>query len=100
MFTDATNEEIEITMQQSWEAFFAYRKLPLKDRAFFMRSIAVELKNSEHSLIKTAMEETNLTEARLKNELTRTIFQLNSYADFCDGGQWLEVRIDTAIPDR
>ena len=30
----------------------------------------------------------------------RTIFQLNSYADACERGEWLEARIDTAIPDK
>ena len=30
----------------------------------------------------------------------RTIFQLNQYADACEKGDWLEARIDTAIPDK
>ena len=35
-----------------------------------------------------------------RNERARTIFQLTSYADACERGDWLEARIDTAIPDR
>src|ERR1700712_4964791 len=46
------------------------------------------------------MEETNLPEARLRGERARTIFQLNSYADACEKGEWLEARIDTAVPGK
>jgi 2,5-dioxopentanoate dehydrogenase len=47
-----------------------------------------------------AMSETHLPEARLRGERARTIFQLNSYAEACEKGDWLEARIDTAIPDK
>jgi 2,5-dioxopentanoate dehydrogenase len=100
MFTDATNKEIDIVLQQAWKAFFDYRKLSLKERARFMRCIADELKECGDLLVKTAMVETNLTEPRLKTELTRTVFQLNNYSDFCESGQWMDVRIDTAIAER
>jgi len=100
MFTDATKEEIDIIMQQAWEAFHQYRKLSLKIRAGFMHAIAIELENAGDALIKTAMAETNLPEARLRGERARTIFQLNSYAAACERGEWLEARIDTAIPDK
>lgn len=65
-----------------------------------MYAIADELEKAGDDLIKTCMEETNLTEARLKNEKVRTVFQLRSYADHCESGDWLDARIDTAIPDR
>jgi 2,5-dioxopentanoate dehydrogenase len=100
MFNDATNNEINEVMQQSWNAFHIYRKMSLKQRADFMREIAVELEACGDELIQTAMKETNLPEARLKNERARTIFQLKSYADACEKGEWLEARIDTAIPDK
>ena len=99
-FTDATTAEIDIVMQQAWKAFHAYRKLSLKQRAAFMQAIAVELDNTGDNLITTAMQETNLPEARLRGERARTIFQLNTYAEACVRGEWLEARIDTAIPDK
>jgi NADP-dependent aldehyde dehydrogenase len=100
MFNDATIPEIEDIMQQAWKAFHSYRKLSLKRRADFMRSIAVEIENLGDELLKIAGQETNLPEARLKNERARTIFQLNQYADACENGDWVEARIDTAIPDK
>jgi NADP-dependent aldehyde dehydrogenase len=100
MYKDATFEEIEVIMQQSWKAFHIYRKLSLKQRADFMRAIATEIENLGDELLKVTGEETNLPEARLRNERGRTMFQLTSYADACERGEWLEARIDTAIADR
>jgi NADP-dependent aldehyde dehydrogenase len=100
MYKDSTAAEIETIMNEAWQAFHIYRKLSLKQRADFMRSIAKEMENLGDEIIQTAMQETNLPEARLRGERTRTIFQLNSYAAFCESGQWLDARIDTAIPDK
>ena len=100
MFKDATTEEINSVMQQAWNAFHEYRKLSLKQRADFMHTIAMALEDLGDDLIETAHDETHLPGARLKNEKARTIFQLNSYADACEKGEWLEARIDTAIADR
>ncbi len=96
MFNDFTTEEIDSVLNEAWQAFHIYRKLSLKERAGFMRSIAIELENCGDALIQTAMQETNLPEARLRGERARTIFQLNDYAIFCESGQWLDARIDTA----
>ena len=89
-FTAATIEEIDIVMKDAWKAFHIYRKLSLKQRASFMKAIAIELENCGDDLIHTAMRESNLPEARMRGERARTIFQLNSYADACEKGDWLE----------
>jgi len=100
MFEDISSEGINEVMQRAWMAFHQYRKFSLQQRAGFMKAIALQLEATGDELIRTAMEETHLPEARLKNERNRTIFQLNSYADACAKGEWLEARIDTANPDR
>jgi len=87
-------------MSASWKAFHVYRKLSLKQRAGFMRAIAKELESAGDELIQTAMQETNLPEARLRGERGRTIYQLESYADACERGDWLEARIDHANPGK
>ncbi|MCP9751902.1 aldehyde dehydrogenase (NADP(+)) [Ferruginibacter sp. HRS2-29] len=99
MFQDSTTEEIDLFMAEAWQAFHVYRKQSLKQRADFMRAIAAELKTNEVVLMQTAARETNLPPARLKTEINRTIFQLNDYARFCESGQWLDIRIDTANAD-
>jgi 2,5-dioxopentanoate dehydrogenase len=100
MFKDATTAEINELMKEAWSAFHIYRKFPLTQRAAFMKAIAVEMEACGEELIQTAMRETNLPEARLRNERGRTIVQLNQYADACVKAEWLEARIDTAIPDK
>lgn len=99
-YTDASANAIENAMQQAWKAFSVYRKYSLQQRAAFMRAIALQLEATGDELLQVAGEETNLPEARLRNERGRTIFQLNQYADACEKGDWLEARIDTAIPDK
>lgn len=65
-----------------------------------MRAIATEMADGVKTVLPIAMKETHLPEGRLQTEFTRTIFQLNNYADACEKGSWLEARIDTAITDR
>jgi len=99
-FKDATIEEVNLALERANEAFLQYKKLDLKSRAAFLYTIAEELRQIENLLIDTAQRETNLDKARLKIELTRTIFQLTSYADACAEGTWLDIRIDTGNADR
>jgi NADP-dependent aldehyde dehydrogenase len=87
-------------MNAAWQAFLVYRQTTLRQRAGLMRQIAKEMEEAGDELIHTAMRETNLPEARLRNERARTMFQLTSYAAACGAGHWLEVRIDTAVPDK
>jgi NADP-dependent aldehyde dehydrogenase len=97
MFKDATPDEINTVMENAWQAFHQYRKMSLKHRAAFMQAISVELESASEDLIQAAMQETNLSKERLKGELERTIFQLNSYGAACERGDWLEARIDTPV---
>ena len=100
MYRDASIEEINHLLQAAWQAFEQYRRCSLKERAHFMRTIAREIDALGDELLVTAGRETNLPEARLRNERARTQFQLTSYADACERGDWLEARIDTAVPDK
>jgi 2,5-dioxopentanoate dehydrogenase len=100
MNKDISQEGIHEIMERSWAAFLQYRNVGIRERVALMKLIALKLENSGDALIATAMRETNLPEARLKNERGRTVFQLNSYADACVQGHWLDARIDSAMPDR
>ena len=95
-YRDANRKEINDAMEKSWRSFYEYRKLPLKSRADFMRTIGIELEKNSDDLIQTAQQETNLSAERLHGELMRTILQLNQYATAAEKGEWLEARIDTA----
>ncbi|HXB09197.1 MAG TPA: aldehyde dehydrogenase (NADP(+)) [Puia sp.] len=99
-FPDTTPAEIDGLMEEAWQVFPLFRSMAVKQRADLMRAIARELEATGDELIQVAMRETNLPEARLRNERARTMFQLTSYADACEAGHWLEARIDTAVPDK
>ncbi|MGB8193745.1 MAG: aldehyde dehydrogenase (NADP(+)) [Chitinophagaceae bacterium] len=99
-FKDASAEDIDKAVQKAWQAFHIYRNYPLKQRADFMRAIAKEMESAADALVQIAMQESHLPEARLRSERARTIYQLNSYAAACEAGNWLDVRIDTAVPEK
>ncbi|MBS4065917.1 MAG: aldehyde dehydrogenase (NADP(+)) [Chitinophagaceae bacterium] len=100
MFKDFTSTEIDKVMSNAWNAFHAYKKFSLRARASFMRAVAAALEAAGDALIQTAMSETHLPEARLRAERGRTVLQLRQYADACEKAEWMEISIDTAIPDK
>jgi 2,5-dioxopentanoate dehydrogenase len=99
-YIDATTQDIDLQMQEAWDAFHPYRKTGLKQRADFMRAIGAEIEALGDGLIHKAMEETHLPETRLRNERTRTVFQLTNYAAACESGSWLQACIDTAVAEK
>lgn len=100
VYRDATVDEVNKALEESYRAFLEYRQLTLKQRAAFLVSIAGELEKLEGKIIEVAHRETHLAEPRLKGELKRTMFQLTSYAEACEEGTWLDIRIDTADTNR
>lgn len=97
---DASASDIRNALQQAWIDFHTYRNTSLSARRDFLYAIGEELKAAADALVQIAGAETNLPEARLRSELTRTIFQLTSYGDHTAAGGWLDARIDTADPKR
>lgn len=93
-------QELNLIVGQSHEAFLALRKTNFKQRAVLMNAIADEIEALGDELIETAHQETNLPVARLTGEKGRTIFQWRSYAAALASGNILDVRIDTALPER
>ncbi|MES2419365.1 MAG: aldehyde dehydrogenase (NADP(+)) [Bacteroidota bacterium] len=100
MYKDTTFPEIDEVLNKATTAFNLYKKYTLKQRADFMRAIALEIDALGDELITIASAETNLPSTRLAGERARTIFQLRSYADAAEAGNWLNVSIDTALPER
>jgi NADP-dependent aldehyde dehydrogenase len=92
--------EIDQVMEQSMNAFLAYKKVNSKDRAAFLERIAFEIEAIGEKLIRTTQEETNLPEARLLGERGRTTMQLRMFAAMLLEGSWVEASIDHAIPDK
>lgn len=98
--SEVSLQDIDGILKRSHQAFLIYQKVTGKDKASFLEAIALEIESIGDTLIKTAMEETNLPEARLAGERGRTCNQLRQFAALVKEGSWVEARIDTAIPDR
>ena len=92
--------EIDMVVKRSQDSFQHYRLISGVEKAKFLEAIATEIEALGHLLITQAMEETNLPEARLAGERTRTCSQLRQFAALVKEGSWVDARIDTAIPDR
>ena len=86
--------------QLAEEAFAAYRETSPEVRAAFLEAIAAEIEAIGDELITRAMAETGLPRARLEGERGRTCGQLRLFAGVVRAGEWLDVRIDPALPDR
>ena len=100
MYKDTSITAIDEALAKAVQAYHQYKTCSLKQRADFMRAIAAEIEALGDELINTAIDETNLPQARLQGERARTMFQLTSYAAAAEQGNWLEASIDTALPER
>src|SRR6476660_8569575 len=81
-------------------AFETYSELAPQKTAAYLERIAEQILALGDSLIATASEETALTADRLNGERTRTVNQLRLFAEVARKGEWKDVRIDPALPDR
>ncbi|GEN29423.1 2,5-dioxovalerate dehydrogenase [Halovibrio variabilis] len=81
-------------------AYATYRETSLEERATFLETIASEIEAIGSELVERAMAETGLPQARIEGERGRTCGQLRLFASVVRAGEWLDVRIDPAMPDR
>ncbi|WP_122983336.1 aldehyde dehydrogenase family protein, partial [Halomonas caseinilytica] len=92
--------EVERACELAWAAFDTYRETDLEVRATFLETIADEIEAIGEPLIERAVAESGLPQARLQGERGRTCGQLRLFANVVRAGEWLDVRIDPALPDR
>ena len=72
-----------------------WRALGPARRADMLRAVADRLDDASDELVPLAVAETHLTETRLRGELVRTTFQLRFLAGVVEGGDYLQICIDT-----
>lgn len=82
------------------QAADAVAALSLETRAAFLEGVASAIEAIGDILIVTAMAETGLPRMRLEGERGRTVNQLRLFASEVRRGDWLDVTIDHALPDR
>ena len=92
--------EVEQACELAWAAFETYRETGLEARARFLETIADEIEAIGDELIERGVAESGLPQARLQGERGRTCGQLRLFASVVRAGEWLDVRIDPALPER
>ena len=99
-FAFAGPEEVERACALAWDAFHIYRETGLDERARFLETIATNILDIGDALIERASAETGLPRARIEGERARTVGQLKLFAEVVRRGEWLDLRIDPALPER
>ncbi|OJA05664.1 aldehyde dehydrogenase (NADP(+)) [Halomonas sp. QHL1] len=99
-YPGGSKAEVDQACALAETAFDSYRETSLEARATFLETIAAEIEGIGDELIERAMAETGLPRPRLEGERGRTCGQLRLFASVVRAGEWLDVRIDPAMPDR
>lgn len=93
---ETTPEEVDGLVRAAHAAAGELNDLGRGRRAQMLDAIADALEADRERLVRTAMDETGLPEARLNGELTRSAFQFRLFADAVREGSYLEASIDHA----
>lgn len=99
-FSGGSKEDVNLACKLAEAAFDPYRNTSLEQRAIFLETIADEIHALGDALVQRAVAESGLPQARIEGERGRTIGQLKLFASVVRTGNWLDARIDTAMPDR
>jgi 2,5-dioxopentanoate dehydrogenase len=99
-FREATESEINESVELAQEAFPVYRKISAEQRSVFLDAIATNIDLLGDDLLRVIHEETALPLARLSGERDRTTGQLKLFARLLRTGDWNRNIKDEALPDR
>jgi len=99
-FSAAGAAEVQAACTLAQAAFDAYRDLPPERRALFLEAIAKQILAQGEPLLQRAHRETALPVSRLEGERARTANQLRLFATELRSGEWLGLRVDSAMPQR
>jgi 2,5-dioxopentanoate dehydrogenase len=99
-FKPPTEEDIELAVRLSADAFPIYRRTSARERAAFLRKIAEKIEAIAPDIIERAGKETALPAVRLQGETARTCGQLRLFAQVAEEGSWVNARIDLADANR
>lgn len=99
-YLGGSREHVELACSLAWDAFDRYRETSLEARAAFLERIAQHIEALGDTLVQRAVAESGLPQARIQGEIGRTCFQLRTFARTVRAGEWLDVRVDQALPER
>ena len=100
VYPGGTLDHVEQACALAWAAFDSFRETSLDARAGFLETIAEQIEALGDILIDRAVTESGLPRARILGERGRTCGQLRTFARTVRAGEWLDVRVDPAQPQR
>ena len=100
VFGGGTIAHVDHACALAAQDFDAFRNAPRETRALLLETIADNLMALGDALIERAMAESGLPRPRLEGERGRTCGQLRLFASLVRDGRFLNVTVDTALPDR
>jgi alpha-ketoglutaric semialdehyde dehydrogenase len=98
-FIEATELEVEKTIQLAHTAFQKMHKIGGPQRASFLLAIVEGMEARKKAILVHYCSETGLSEERCLTELNRTLFQLRSFAELILTESWRNPSIDLANPE-
>lgn len=99
-FSQATPDDVAEACALAEASSELFAGLSPETRANFLEDVGEAILAIGDALIETAMAESGLPRARLEGERMRTVNQLRMFAAELRRGEWLDVTIDPAMPDR
>ncbi len=99
-FSCADEKIIDQACKAAFNDFDHFRSLSFLKRAQFLDMIADHIESLGDVLTRQTSLETGLPEQRIKGETLRTINQLRLFANLVRQGDWKDIRLDPALPDR
>lgn len=99
-FPETTPGQVDTACRAAKSVFRDFSRLERPKRADFLRAIAAEMDQLADDITDTGTRETGLPAARLEGERARTTGQLKLFADLIEHDDFLDIRIEEALPDR
>jgi alpha-ketoglutaric semialdehyde dehydrogenase len=96
----ASSEQVEAAVTSASAAAKIFRHTTLSVRAALLRNCADQIMALGNQLLERVSAETGYPAARAESERGRTCNQLRMFADYIETGDFLDARLDTAMPER
>ncbi len=100
VMTQATQAQVDAAVAAAAQAAKSFANTSLAERAAFLERCADEIMALGDELTQRVMAETGYPQGRAEGERGRTVGQLRMFAKHILSGEYLNIRIDTAMPDR
>ncbi|WP_115717530.1 aldehyde dehydrogenase (NADP(+)) [Gallaecimonas mangrovi] len=98
--TFADSEQVKAAAAAAKAAVATFGATSLKERGAFLERCAEEIMALGDELLERLMAETGYPRGRVEGERGRTCGQLKLFASTIQSGEYLDARIDLAMPDR